>query len=94
MPGPAAAAENVAEAAESTEIAHEGLKRVGEVVCLRAAAASCQPCFTEAVVHRPLFGIAQHLVRARDLLEALFRVWRALVAGPGGAGERAFGRPS
>src|SRR5688500_14727819 len=72
-------AEQILEAREPAEVAHEDLDRVAEVEVLRARAA-LHALLAVAVVQRALLRIAQHLVRLRHLLEPLLGFLRALVA--------------
>ena len=74
------AAEKVAQPTEATEVAHEYVERVGEIDPLRRGrAAALEPRLAVTVVDAALIGIAQHLVGARDLLEAFLGLLRSLV---------------
>ena len=74
--GPLAAAEEGVEPAQSAEVAHEDVERLGEIEMREAeppsAGAAAHARHTVAIVGGALLGIAQHLVRFRDLLEFLF----------------------
>jgi hypothetical protein len=70
--------EHFAESAEAAEVPHEDFERVAEVEAARGPTAS-QPLLSVTVVQLTLLGVAQHLVRLRDLLEALLGVGRAFV---------------
>ena len=88
LPSPAgggagrATAEKVAERASASEVPHEDLDRVREVEAAEAASslAAVKSLLPVAVVELLLLRIAQNLVRAGDLLEALLRLQRTLVA--------------
>ena len=74
---PAGGAEQVAEAGEAAEVAHEDVERLGQVhVVEPAGAAAAQPGLTVAIVHRALVGVAQDVVRLGDLLELLLGLLR------------------
>src|SRR3989442_729654 len=77
-PGALAAPEQGVEPAQPAEVAHEDVERLGQVEVREPevrrtppAPAAPHPARAVAVVQRPLLGITQHLVRFRDLLEAL-----------------------
>ena len=75
-----ASAEQLLEAAEAAEVAHEDAERFGQIDVVEAAAARPQPRFAIAIVRGALLRIAQHVVRLRDLLEPLLGFLRAVVA--------------
>ena len=60
---------------EASEVAHERAQRVAEIEVERPSADPRPDArVPEAVVARPLVGIAQHLVGLADLLELLLRL--------------------
>src|SRR5258705_352695 len=75
-------AEEMAEATESAEVAHEDVQRFAEVDVVEATAATstAQSGLTEAIVQRAFLRIAEHIVRFGNFLEFLFSVLRAVVA--------------
>src|SRR5438034_16251 len=79
-----AAAEEGIEPAQPAKVAHEDVERFRQVEVAEpealARTATARPSLPVAVVEGALLGITQHLVRLRDLLEALFGGLVAVVA--------------
>src|SRR5829696_2937179 len=71
--------EQILEAGEVSEVAHEDAERLGEIDVVIAATAAAQPRLAVPVVRGALLRIAQDVVRLRDLLELLLGFLRPVV---------------